>query len=317
MNELASFAGAGGGILGGKLLGWRTVCAVECEPYPASVLAQRQKDGLLPPFPIWDDVRTFDGKPWRGIVDVVSGGFPCQDISAAGKGAGITGERSGLWMEMARIISEVRPRFAFVENSPTLTSRGLGVVLGDLATHHTRNCTGMDGGSNSRRAMKKRFAMPTSTANQLAPSMMKHPGCAAIWPTIRSSDADRGGRGDLIQAVRGNENSHYKLFPTPRANDAEKRGEFDINNRRNGLPAMVKRMESSSKIFSTPTANDWKGPNYSGSGSASSRGLATSCGGQLNPMWVEWLMGWPLGWTDFAPLETAKSRNARRKHGGY
>ena len=134
MNELALFAGAGGGILGGKLLGWRTVCAVEWEPYAACVLASRQNDGFLTPFPIWDDVQTFDGKPWRGIVDVVSGGFPCQDISAAGNGAGIDGERSGMWKEMARIIGEVRPRFVFVENSPMLTSRGLGVVLGDLAT---------------------------------------------------------------------------------------------------------------------------------------------------------------------------------------
>ena len=133
MNELALFAGAGGGILGGKLLGWRTVCAVEWEPYAACVLAARQNDGFLPPFPIWDDVQTFDGKPWRGIIDVVSGGFPCQDISAAGKGAGIDGERSGMWKEMARIVSEVRPRFVFVENSPMLTSRGLGTVLGDLA----------------------------------------------------------------------------------------------------------------------------------------------------------------------------------------
>lgn len=133
MNELALFAGAGGGILGGKLLGWRTVCAVEREPYAASVLAQRQNDGLLAPFPIWDDVCTFDGKSWRGIVDVVSGGFPCQDISVAGKGAGIDGERSGLWKEMARIVGEVRPRFVFVENSPALVTRGLGRVLGDLA----------------------------------------------------------------------------------------------------------------------------------------------------------------------------------------
>jgi DNA (cytosine-5)-methyltransferase 1 len=134
MNELALFAGAGGGILGGKLLGWRTVCAVEWEPYPANVLCARQNDGLLPPFPIWDDVQTFDGHPWRGIVDVVSGGFPCQDISAAGKGAGIDGERSGMWGEMARIIHEVRPKYVFVENSPMLTSRGLGRVLGDLAS---------------------------------------------------------------------------------------------------------------------------------------------------------------------------------------
>jgi DNA (cytosine-5)-methyltransferase 1 len=133
MNELALFAGAGGGILGGKLLGWRTVCAVEWESYPASVLCARQNDGFLPPFPIWDDVQTFDGKPWRGIVDVVSGGFPCQDISAAGKGAGIEGERSSMWKHMARIINEIQPAYSFIENSPMLRTRGLGVVLQDLA----------------------------------------------------------------------------------------------------------------------------------------------------------------------------------------
>lgn len=133
LNELALFAGAGGGILGGKLLGWRTVCAVEWEPYPASVLCARQNDGLLPPFPIWDDVQTFDGKPWRGIVDVVSGGFPCQDISAAGKGDGLDGQRSGMWRHMARVVGEVRPRFVFVENSPMLTTRGGTRVVGDLA----------------------------------------------------------------------------------------------------------------------------------------------------------------------------------------
>ena len=133
LNELALFAGAGGGILGGHLLGWRTVCAVEWEPYAASVLVARQNDGVLPPFPIWDDVRTFDGRPWRGIVDVVSGGFPCQDISPAGAKEGIGGVRSGLWSEMARIVREVEPRWVFVENSADLAARGLGDVLADLA----------------------------------------------------------------------------------------------------------------------------------------------------------------------------------------
>ena len=115
------------------MLGHRCVCAVEWEPYAQAVLVARQNDGTFPPFPIWDDVQTFDGRPWRGVVDVVAGGFPCQDISVAGKGAGITGERSGMWSHMARIAGEVRPRFVFVENSPALITRGLGVVLSDLA----------------------------------------------------------------------------------------------------------------------------------------------------------------------------------------
>lgn len=134
MNELALFAGAGGSILGGKLLGWRTVCAVEIDPYCITQLIQRQNDKILPPFPIWDDVCTFDGTNWRGIIDVVSGGFPCQGISVAGKGKGLEDERSGLWSEMFRIIREVRPRYVFVENSPLLTRRGIDRVLGDLAS---------------------------------------------------------------------------------------------------------------------------------------------------------------------------------------
>lgn len=133
LRELALFAGAGGGILGGRLLGWETICAVECEWYAANILAQRQNDGSLNPFPIWSDVRTFDGRPWRGIVDVVSGGFPCQDISCSGKGAGLAGARSGLWSEFARIIAEVEPSYCFIENSPLLVSRGMEVVLQDLA----------------------------------------------------------------------------------------------------------------------------------------------------------------------------------------
>jgi DNA (cytosine-5)-methyltransferase 1 len=119
--------------LGGRILGWRTVCAVEIDPAARAKLLDRQRDGHLERFPVWDDVSTFDGKPWRGLVDVVSGGFPCTDISNSGHKAGIEGERSGLWREMARIIGEVRPRFVFVENVAALLGRGMGAVLADLA----------------------------------------------------------------------------------------------------------------------------------------------------------------------------------------
>lgn len=133
LRELHLFSGVGGGILGGMLLGHTCVCAVELEPYCRKVLLQRQRDGILPRFPIWDDITTFDGKPWCGLVDIVAGGFPCQDISCAGKGAGITGSRSSLWKEMARVIGEIQPRYAWMENSPMLVGRGLETVLADLA----------------------------------------------------------------------------------------------------------------------------------------------------------------------------------------
>lgn len=113
MNELALFAGAGGGILGGKLLGWRTVCAVELAPERRASLLARQRDGILERFPIWDDVRTFDGSLWRGHVDVVSGGFPCQAYSRAAAGKNTADD---LWPEMRRIVADVAPRFVFAEN---------------------------------------------------------------------------------------------------------------------------------------------------------------------------------------------------------
>jgi len=113
MNELALFAGAGGGILGAHLLGWRTVCAVEIDPYCRRVLMQRQNDGVLDPFPIWDDVRTFDGTAWRGRVDVVTAGFPCQPFSSAARGRNVA---ECLWNEAGRIITESGPRYVLLEN---------------------------------------------------------------------------------------------------------------------------------------------------------------------------------------------------------
>lgn len=133
MRELALFAGGGGGILGGQLLGWTPVCAVENDSAARDVLLARQLDGSLGRFPIWDDARTFDGKPWRGHVDVITGGFPCQDISDAGKKEGIKGERSSLWVEMCRIIHEVQPAWVLVENAEGLVRRGLRALLWDLA----------------------------------------------------------------------------------------------------------------------------------------------------------------------------------------
>lgn len=136
MNELHLFAGAGGEILGGILLGHTPVCAVEIEPYCRKVLLQRQRDGILPKFPIWDDVCTFDGKPWRGKVDVVCGGFPCTEIANCaavhGKRKGLDGSQSGLWREMRRIICEVQPRYAFVENAASLVGFGLDRILADF-----------------------------------------------------------------------------------------------------------------------------------------------------------------------------------------
>lgn len=131
MRVLDLFSGIGGFSLGLERAGMRTVAFCEIEPFCRAVLAQH-----WPEVPIYDDVRTLSAATLQrdGIaVDVICGGFPCQDISLAGAGAGLAGERSGLWREYARLVGELRPRFVVVENVAALLGRGLATVLGDLA----------------------------------------------------------------------------------------------------------------------------------------------------------------------------------------
>lgn len=115
--------------------GFRTVAYVEYDRYAQAVLMSRMRDGGLDDAPIFEDVRTFDGRSLAGSIDVVSGGFPCQDLSLANKTRkGLAGDRSGLWREYARIVSEVGPRFVLVENVAGLfVGGGIGIVLGGLS----------------------------------------------------------------------------------------------------------------------------------------------------------------------------------------
>jgi DNA (cytosine-5)-methyltransferase 1 len=133
VNELALFAGGGGGLLASRLLGWRTVCYVEKEPYAVEILKARIRDGFLDDAPIWDDCNTFDGRPWSGAVDIVTAGFPCQPFSTAGLGLAENDPRNG-WPAVARILGEIRPRYAFLENVAGLLSRPyIRRIFGDLA----------------------------------------------------------------------------------------------------------------------------------------------------------------------------------------
>jgi DNA (cytosine-5)-methyltransferase 1 len=119
------FSGIGGFDVGLERAGMRIAWQSEIDPYASAVLRKH-----WPHVPNLGDIRNIRNPP---AVDVLCGGFPCQDISFAGKGAGLAGERSGLWREYARIIGEIRPRYVLVENVAALLARGLGDVLGDLA----------------------------------------------------------------------------------------------------------------------------------------------------------------------------------------
>jgi DNA (cytosine-5)-methyltransferase 1 len=134
-NVMDLCAGIGGFSLTGKWLigNWRTVCYVEIDKYCQRVLQQRIKDGYLDDAPIYDDLKTFDGQPWCGSVDIVTAGFPCQPFSVAGKQLGEADERN-LWPDVWRVCSEVRPRYIFLENVPAiLANRYIKRIFGDLA----------------------------------------------------------------------------------------------------------------------------------------------------------------------------------------
>lgn len=126
------FSGIGGFSLGlERTGGFKTVAFCEIEPFCRRVLAKH-----WPNVPIYEDVRELTAARLAAdgiVVDVVCGGFPCQDISDAGFRIGIEGERSGLWSEYARLVRELRPRYVLVENVHALLYRGLDRVLGDLA----------------------------------------------------------------------------------------------------------------------------------------------------------------------------------------
>lgn len=180
------------------------------------------------------------------------------------------------------------------------------------------------------------------------------------WPTIRAQDGERGGRGDLIQAVRGNENTHFRLWHTPVADDAVNRARGKWNSRGEPQlsaevlfpenPLKTKGSGKRTRLLNTPTANDAKNstlppasarrdslvgdvlrnfptPLVGGTGAASHNQISgrfreamaphlPEGGGGLNPEWVEWLMGWPIGWTAYEPLEMDRFQQWPQWHSG-
>lgn len=134
LNCIHLCSGYGGFELGFKLAGInaRTVAHVERDTYAAATLVARMAEAHLDQAPIWDDLTTFDGAAWRGKVDCITAGFPCQPFSQAGKQLGIEDDR-WIWPAIKRIILDVGPSFVFLENVPQLVRGGLPFVLCDLA----------------------------------------------------------------------------------------------------------------------------------------------------------------------------------------
>ncbi|MDY6960326.1 MAG: DNA cytosine methyltransferase [Pseudomonadota bacterium] len=214
MRVLDLFSGIGGFSLGLERAGMRTVAFCEIEPFARRVLRKH-----WPEVPIYEDVRqlTADALRRDGIgVDLICGGFPCQDISFAGKGAGLAGERSGLWSEFARLIGELRPEFVIVENVAALLGRGLDRVLGDLAT------LGFDAewhcipaaavGAPHRRDRVWIIAYPRGEQHEAGGAAIRRPGAEGLQQAaladaerVRASQSARGECQERMGPILGSE----------------------------------------------------------------------------------------------------------------
>lgn len=143
----------------------KTICYCEIEKYAQGILLSRMDEGSIEFAPIWNDVTTLDGKQFKGMVDIIFGGFPCQDISVAGKGAGLEGQRSGLFKEIVRLAREIYPTFLFLENVPAIRTRGGFEVQRELASigYDTRWTTlsASEIGANHKR--ERWFCLATNT----------------------------------------------------------------------------------------------------------------------------------------------------------
>lgn len=133
LRTLSLCTGGAGLDLGVELAvpGSRIVCGVERNAFAAANLVARVEAGQLDDFPIWSDLRTFDAKTWRGVVDLVTAGYPCQPFSVAGKGLGESDERH-LWPDVARVIRECGSGLVFLENVANHLGSGFDVVAGEL-----------------------------------------------------------------------------------------------------------------------------------------------------------------------------------------
>lgn len=278
LNALDLFSGIGGFSLGFERAGSRTIGFCEIEPSCQRVLAKHWPDA-----PIISDIRNFNADSLPNSVDIICGGFPCQDISVAGKKAGITGSRSGLWKEYARLINELKPRYAIIENVANLRSSGLVTVLTDLwqigydaewhcipasalGAPHRRdriwiiaypNRERCNGGRDIRQARHIQGEQERCDPQIHEERCERQPGTGTLCPVLADP---------LCAGLEG----HGSLF-----GDARPRGQIL-------QPSQVSLLRS---FGGTPW---W----------STEPEISRLKDNGLNPDWVEWLMGFPIGWTE-------------------
>jgi len=281
MKVLDLFSGIGGFALGLEAAGFETAAFCEIDPYAQKVLKKN-----WPGVPIYEDVRriTADRLVSDGVgVDVITGGFPCQDISTAGRQAGIDGERSGLWSECARLLRDIRPRYAIFENVTNLLNGGGEIGLSEFSGTFPRSGMMRNGtvyqlprlAPTTTEIGSGLWPTPTATANQGAPSMQERYTRPHFYPTPNASTGDTTGNWKPIrpsgQRAQMTLQQYVRIWPTPSASDNRDRG--NLSN-----PSLQRRIKLGKQLMLSQVVHPTSG--------------------KLNPTWVEWLMGFPLGHTD-------------------
>jgi hypothetical protein len=289
MNKIELFAGSGGGILAGKLQGHKTVAAVELLDYNRTVLKARTEAD------IHVDVTKFNGRPYKG-VDLICGGFPCTDVSAAGKGEGIDGLKSRLVWDMLRICEEAAPEYIFAENSDRLRVKGLRRILlklmemgycliswqilaaSQVGAPHLRKRMWLLAAKGGRPAeLPKDMPFAGTIADGLLHDEGKTILRPASMPTLISSDARHSG-------------------------NRPGKSEWSLSD----VLGITAKFQKAGITMPTVVASDYKG--HAGAGTQRLLGLRSrplrdvlpliEGGTCINPDWAEWYMGWPVGWTD-------------------
>lgn len=331
------FSGIGGFDLAARWMGWSTAWYSEIDPYCNAVMAHHFPEAR----PLGDITQI----EWDQVepVDVLFGGFPCQDVSVAGRRAGLAGERSGLWWEFVRAIRGVDPDGWLSKTSqgsllpdsipfsgawPTSGTMRNGVCYqrltsarpisgngsGLLPTQTAMDADPVTGGDLYRTktgTIRARLADGRTSNRGLA--------TAVLWPTPKARDANaeglEAGKRRIEKYSTCSLQTAVKLWPTPQARDGISRGAQSPEKRRAGGHSVGL---ADAVRFPTPRAIDGRakgnGPRPDTlTGYVNDDPATKERRGTLNPLWVAWLMGYPTDWLNSVPWVTRSSRSARTK----
>lgn len=294
MKLLSLFSGVGTTELAARELGFKTTAFCEIDPFAQSILCKR-----FPGMPICTDIRSMRGDEF-GAVDVVCGGFPCQDLSVAGRKAGLEGARSGLWFEMLRIVREVRPRYVLAENVRGAINLALDTVTAGLEGAGYEVRTSLVPASLLGAPHQRYRIFILGVRRDVADALADVPRERLERTCKHGALSEQGTQPDDRNAVGGG----ASLWRTPDANAGRGANSEQTYRKRKaaGMPLTPNTQVAHVDRSLWPTVSVNGNYNHAGASAHSGDGLATvvkrQSVGQLNPDWVEILQGLPIGWTD-------------------